>query len=52
MGIDIPIVEGGFGKNCRIVSDKIKASLALLLETKSNLSAIFLSETVSLRRLI
>nr|DAL67419.1 MAG TPA: KilAC domain protein [Caudoviricetes sp.] len=65
MGINIPIVEGGFGKNCRVVTAKavseihntrlsdINASINRLIEKKRIKEGIdyinLLSETVSLR---
>lgn len=67
MGIDIPIVEGGFGKNCRIVSAKsiseihhmrlsdVNASINRLIKRnriKEGIDYInLLSETVSLRKI-
>ena len=68
MGIDIPVVVGGFGENCRVVTAKsvsdihntrlsdINASINRLIEKnriKEGIDYInLLSETVSLRRLI
>lgn len=65
MGIDIPVVEGGFGENCRVVTAKavsdihntrlsdINASINRLIEKKRIKEGIdyinLLSETVSLR---
>ena len=65
MGIDIPVVEGGFGENCRVVTAKavsdihntrlsdINASINRLIKKKRIKEGIdyinLLSETVSLR---
>lgn len=65
MGIDIPVVEGGFGENCRVVTAKavsdihntrlsdINASINRLIKKKRIKKGIdyinLLSETVSLR---